>query len=156
MMMIIWSCMMEIIWSYDGASPSCFFCCCWNQGMCGWVMVGQVCRMPRKKHPNVCQTNSCLPTHLFAPAAWRKSTCAVLKEIRPSKPIFALPQPRNKTMMQSKVQHILPGWALGQCRTPEGTYPCKSHPVWKISWTILHILTCTSYHTLQFQSIKHF
>ena len=23
--MIIWSCMMEIIWSYDGASPSCFF-----------------------------------------------------------------------------------------------------------------------------------
>ena len=25
MMMIIWSCMMEIIWSYDGASPSCFF-----------------------------------------------------------------------------------------------------------------------------------
>ena len=46
--MIIW-------WSV----PILFFCCCWNRGMCGWLMVGQVCWMPRKKHPNVCQTNSC-------------------------------------------------------------------------------------------------
>ena len=76
--------------------------CCtffWNRSRCGWVRVGQVCRMPGKKHQSVCQTNILLTNTLLTCMLLlllEKSICAILRDIRPSKPRFFLAQSKSK------------------------------------------------------------